>query len=220
VPKLYHIPIGEKMPEIVNTVVECPKSSTNKYKFSKEVGLLKLDRVFHSSACYPGNYGFIPQTLGEDGNPIDILILSPFALTYQCVVEVRVVALLSLSDEKGPDSKIIAVPVKEPRTEEIVDLATIPAHVRNEIQNFFLSYKDLEDRSSFVRVRGWEDKPAALIKIKQGHELFYLFGQRMDAAEDKVNELELENRKLKAQLSCMNDDFERRLAVLETKGGK
>lgn len=215
-PKLYHIPIGEKMPEIVNAIVECPKGSTNKYKFCKEVGLLKLDRVFHSSTCYPGNYGFIPQTLGEDGNPVDVLVLSPFSLTFQCVVAVRVVALLNMEDERGPDCKIIGVPVKEPRCEEIVDLGTIPEHQKKEIQNFFLTYKDLEDKTSFVRFRGWEDKPAALLKLKQGHELFYLFGQRMDAAEDKINELELENNKLKTSLTQLQT-IERRLAALEGK---
>eukprot|EP00667_Euglena_gracilis_P001590 EG_transcript_1590 len=215
VPRLYHLDIGVEAPKEVNAVIENPKGSSNKYKFSKEVGLLKLDRVFHSSAFYPGNYGFIPQTLGSDGNPMDVLILSSFPLHFQCVVAVRAVAMLSLVDERGPDTKIIAVAVKEPRMDEIQDLDTLPAHVKEEIHNFFLHYKDLEDTASFSRITGWGDRQDAIEKIRAGHELFYLFGQRMDEAEAKVFSLEQENTSLKGELQAVRTHCDEVVAKMQ-----
>jgi len=226
VPRLYNLEIGVQAPSVVNAIIECPKGSSNKYKFCKEVGLLKLDRVFHSSAFYPGNYGFIPQTLGSDGNPMDVLILSSFPLHFQCVVAMRPVAMLSLVDERGPDVKIIGVALKEPRMNEVKDLATLPKHVRDEIDNFFLHYKDLEDKESFSRITGWSDRDAAIEKIRAGHELYYLFGQRMDEAEAKVFALEQENSLLKGELHAFQakstasfDKLQSQIHLLERKFG-
>jgi inorganic pyrophosphatase len=223
VPKLYHLEIGVDSPAIVNAIVECPKGSSNKYKFCKEVGQLKLDRVFHSSAFYPGNYGFIPQTLGSDGNPMDCLILSGYPLHFGCAVSVRPVAMMNVVDERGPDTKIIAVPVKEPRLAEIQDLEDIPAHVKEEIHNFFIHYKDLEDTTSFTRVTGWSGREEALATVHRGNEWFYLFGQRMDDAEAKVYALEQDKAHMRKEMSTMQAtcaELKTKMEALEAKLSK
>eukprot|EP00742_Colponemidia_sp_Colp-10_P004059 GILJ01004330.1.p1 GENE.GILJ01004330.1~~GILJ01004330.1.p1 ORF type:complete len:647 (+),score=118.97 GILJ01004330.1:2203-4143(+) len=228
VPKLYRLPIGSAFPRIVNSVIECPKGTSNKYKMSKDLGILKLDRVLHSSMFYPGNYGFIPQTLGEDGKPVDIMLLSFYPLHAGTTVKARVVAVLELEDEKGPDSKIIAVPLDEPRAHEIVSLHTIPRHMKEEVSNFFQHYKDLEDESRWCRIVGWKDTDDAVRMVQGSHERYYLFGLRMERLEERevamshttdqilqqLTKLEAENTELRNMMTERERAFEQQIKSL------
>ncbi len=171
--RLFDLPIGEKAPEVVHMVIEVPARSANKYEFDEETGMIKLDRVLPSSQVYPGDYGFIPQTLAEDGDPLDGVILSTFPLLPGVLVEVRPVALIEMEDEKGPDSKIIGVVAEDPRWDQVQDLADLPQGVLDEIQNFFETYKALEaKKGKWVKVTGFKDKSAALEELKASMERY------------------------------------------------
>ncbi len=165
--KMHDLPIGEKAPDVVNMIIEVPARSANKYEFDEETGMIKLDRVLPTSQVYPGDYGFIPQTLAEDGDPLDGVILSTYPLLPGVLVEVRVVALIEMEDEKGPDSKIIGVVAEDPRWDEIKDLEDVPQGILDEIKNFFETYKALEaKKGKWVKVTGLKDRAAALAELK------------------------------------------------------
>ncbi len=164
---LHDLPIGKDAPEVVNMVIEVPARSGNKYEFDEATGMIKLDRVLPSSQVYPADYGFIPQTQAEDGDPLDGLVLSTFPLFPGVLVEVRPVALIEMEDEKGPDSKIIGVVAEDARLDEIKDLADVPRGVLEEIQNFFETYKILEaKKGKWVKVTGFKDRAAALEELR------------------------------------------------------
>jgi len=165
--KLHDLPIGKDAPEVVHMVIEVPARSANKYEFDEETGMIKLDRVLPSSQVYPGDYGFVPQTLAEDGDPLDGVILSTFPLLPGVLVEVRPVALIEMEDEKGPDSKIIGVVAEDPRWDRVRDLADVPEGILEEIKNFFETYKALEaKKGKWVRVTGFKDRAAALEELR------------------------------------------------------
>ena len=153
------MPAGPKVPDVVTAVVEIPRHSRNKYEIDKEYGLFRLDRVLHSSVHYPGDYGFIPRTLGDDGDPLDILVLMTVPVFPGCLVETRPVGIFHMVDRGAADEKIIAVPTKDPFTGEIRDINDIRAHALREIEHFFEVYKDLENVR--VRSRGFDDAKAA-----------------------------------------------------------
>jgi inorganic pyrophosphatase len=138
---------------IVEALIEIPAGSQNKYEFDKERGLLRLDRVLYSPVHYPTDYGYIPETLEEDGDPIDILVMITNPTVPGCVVDCRVVGVLSMEDDKGVDNKLLGVPVKDPRFRQVHDLEDVPPHVLREIEHFFQTYKDLEGKS--VNIKGW-----------------------------------------------------------------
>jgi inorganic pyrophosphatase len=154
---------------VVNVIVDVPKGSANKYEFDHELGVVRLDRVLPSAQFYPADYGFIPQTLGEDGDPLDVLALSTYPLLPGILVEVRVVALMEMEDEKGPDAKIIGVVAEDPRFDHIRDLGDLPLAFKQEIQHFFETYKNLEaHKGKWVKVTAWRDRQAALEEIRSG----------------------------------------------------
>jgi inorganic pyrophosphatase len=155
---------------LIEVVVEIPRGSRNKYEFDKERGVLVLDRVLYSSVHYPTDYGFITGTLALDGDALDALVVVDEPTFPGCHVTVRPIGVLDMQDEKGPDHKILAVPVGDPRFASIRDLHDIDQHWLREIENFFQTYKALEDK--WTDVVGWQDAAAASTAIRQARERY------------------------------------------------
>jgi inorganic pyrophosphatase len=143
----------------IEVFVEIPRGSRNKYEFDKERGIFKLDRVLYSSVHYPSDYGFIQDTLSLDGDPLDALVIMETPTFPGCVVDARPIGILDMSDEQGHDEKILCVPTKDPRYRHIVRLEDIGPHWLREIENFFSTYKALEDK--WTELVGWKDEEEA-----------------------------------------------------------
>ncbi|UWE04905.1 inorganic diphosphatase [Laceyella sacchari] len=140
---------------IVDAFIEIPTGSQNKYEFDKEKGVFRLDRVLYSPMHYPTEYGYLENTLAEDGDPLDILVLTSFPTFPGCVISSRVIGVLLMSDDKGPDEKVLAVPVDDPRFDGVNSLDDVAPHVLKEIEHFFRVYKDLENKET--NIIGWKD---------------------------------------------------------------
>ncbi|MGN6762462.1 MAG: inorganic diphosphatase [Leifsonia sp.] len=143
-----------------DVVIEIPKGSRNKYEVDHETGRVYLDRVLFTSFVYPTDYGFFENTLGDDGDPLDVLVLLEYPVFPGVGVKVRPVGVLNMSDEAGGDAKIIAVQYKDPRWLHIQDVDDIPEQTRKEIEHFFARYKDLEP-GKFVNIEAWGDAAEA-----------------------------------------------------------
>lgn len=161
---------GESAPRIVNAVIEIPKGSRAKYEIDKASGLLKLDRVIYSSFMYPINYGFIPQTLGDDKDPLDILVLSSISVQPLCLMEARILGVMQMVDHGDADDKIIAVATNDPSVNYMNNIEELPQHFFNELRNFFEEYKKLENK--VVRVEEFQDKASALKIIETALDLY------------------------------------------------
>jgi inorganic pyrophosphatase len=153
--------------EWVPVIVEIPRGSRNKYEYDHGTGQIFLDRVLFSSVHYPTDYGFIPDTLSEDGDPLDVLILTIEPTFPGCLVRARPIGVLDMRDEKGRDHKILAVPFRDPHFDTVRDLADLPTHWLREIENFFETYKRLEDK--FTEMLGWDEVNAAWRIIEEGY---------------------------------------------------
>ncbi len=155
---LKDIPAGDNPPEEINVIVEIPKGSKNKYEIDEEHGYMALDRALYSSVYFPFEYGTMPQTLSEDGDPLDIVLLASSPTFPGCVVKARPIGVLLMEDEAGIDNKVIAVPKTKlnPRFSHINDIKDLSEHEQKEIKEFFEIYKRLEP-NKFVKVTGWED---------------------------------------------------------------
>jgi len=151
---------GEQAPEIVNALIEIPQGSRSKYEVDKETGLLKLDRVIYSSFHYPINYGFIPQTLGQDNDPLDILVLCSQAIQPLCLVQATVIGNMQMIDSGKQDDKIIAVASKDPSVNHYKNVDELPQHFLLELRNYFEQYKVLENKK--VEIDNFQNKAAAL----------------------------------------------------------
>lgn len=152
-----------------DVVIEIPKGSRNKYEVDHETGRVYLDRVLFTSFVYPTDYGYFENTLGDDGDPLDALVLLEYPVFPGVGVKVRPVAVLNMSDEAGGDAKVIAVPYKDPRWQHIQDVNDIPEQTRKEIEHFFARYKDLEP-GKFVNIEGWGDAAEADSLIQKAIE--------------------------------------------------
>ncbi|MCC7496290.1 MAG: inorganic diphosphatase [Bryobacterales bacterium] len=151
-------------------IVEVPKNSANKYEYDGKLGLFRLDRVLYSPVHYPGDYGFIPGTLAEDGDPMDVLALTGEASFTGCMIEVRPVGVLNMVDQEENDLKIISVPNRNPRYDQIHTLDQIFPHVRREVEHFFSIYKELEGRA--VRMEGWGGPREARRLIQESRQRY------------------------------------------------
>src|SRR3954468_11163051 len=150
---------GDKAPEVVNGLIEIPEGSKAKYEIDKATGLLKLDRVVYSSFHYPVNYGFIPQTLGEDNDPLDILVICSETIQPLCLVEATVIGNMQMIDNGEKDDKIIAVASKDPSVNHIKNINELPGHFIAVLKNYFEQYKVLENKK--VEIDEFQDKEAA-----------------------------------------------------------
>lgn len=144
--------------------------SRNKYEIDHAAGRFRLDRMLFSSVRYPGDYGYIPETLAEDGDALDALVILGEPTFPGCLITGRVVGLMHMTDEKGPDAKILTVPDTDPRWQHIDELDDVPAHLRDEITHFFSIYKDLEEKK--VDVGGWEGRASALREVQESRQRF------------------------------------------------
>ncbi|MEM4658606.1 MAG: inorganic diphosphatase [Candidatus Methanosuratincola sp.] len=150
---------------IFQVFIEIPKGSRNKYEYDKEEKRLKFDRMLFSSVHYPSDYGFIVDTLAQDGDPLDALVLVWEPTFPGCIIEAKPVGVFNMTDEKGIDEKILCVPVRDPLWNHIDRLNEVPPHLLKEIQHFFSVYKDLEMKK--VTVEGWHDRDEAIRVIEE-----------------------------------------------------
>ncbi len=165
---------GEQAPRIVNAIIEIPQGSRAKYEIDKATGLLKLDRVIYSSVYYPSNYGFIPQTYGDDKDPLDILVLSTVSVHPLTIMEAKVIGVMQMIDGGDADDKIIAVSANDPGVNHYNNIEQLPQHFFSEMRHFFEEYKKLENKTVVVEEFG--DKATALdivdVAIKSYREHF------------------------------------------------
>ena len=150
---------GAHPPTQVTAVVEIPAKSRNKYELDKDTGLIKLDRVLYSAVHYPADYGFIPRTLSEDNDPMDILVRINEPTFPGCLIPARPIGVLRMLDRGEPDEKILAVPSDDPYYASYFDIGDISAHYLREVEHFFQIYKDLEGKR--VEILGWENAAVA-----------------------------------------------------------
>ncbi len=138
-------------PENFTAVIEIPKGGKNKYEMDKDTGLLRLDRVLYTATHYPANYGFIPRTYADDGDPLDVLVLCQESIVPMTLVQCYPIGMIKMVDDQSTDEKIIAVPFRDPSLSDYQDISELPAHTFNEIQHFFTVYKSLEGKETSVK---------------------------------------------------------------------
>jgi len=154
----------------VTIIVEIPKGSRNKYEYDKEKGIIKFDRTLFSAVHYPCDYGFITDTLAKDGDPLDALVLVWEPTFPGCLIEAKPVGAFKMWDEKGPDEKVLCVPIRDPVWNFVETLEDVPPHLLKEIEHFFSIYKELEEK--ITGVEGWVDKAQALEIIKDARKRY------------------------------------------------
>lgn len=161
---------GPSSPEVIYAVIEIPKGSRNKYEYDKDMEAFALDRVLYSPFHYPAEYGIIPQTLYDDGDPMDIMVLMEQPTFPGCVIESRPVGMMKMIDGGENDDKILAVPVDDPKFADINDINDLPNHLLEEIAHFFKEYKTLEGKET--EVLGWVNKKEAIEAIEHSIDLY------------------------------------------------
>jgi len=159
------LPTGPEPPAVLNAVIEIPPGSANKYEYDKQLNVFRLDRALFSPVHYPGAYGFVPQTLAEDDDPLDVLVLLDGHCFTGALIEVRPLGVLEMKDDKGLDHKIVGGPTTDPRKDEMHGLQNVPRHTLREIDYFFHIYKELEGK--FADTYGWRDRVDAYRIIEE-----------------------------------------------------
>ncbi len=163
-------PMPDPVPLRLHCFVEIPKGSRNKYEWDDELGAIKLDRFLFSSVVYPTDYGFVPQTLGKDGDPLDAMVCVSEPTFPGCVIPVKPIALFKMRDDKGEDDKVLCVPLHDPNWNAMERLDDLPLFLRDEISHFFSMYKQPEGK--VVKVDGWYPLEAALDAIEDGRRRY------------------------------------------------
>jgi len=166
---LNNVPAGKDVPNDVNVIIEIPAMAEPvKYEIDKDSGALMVDRFMGTAMHYPCNYGYIPQTLSDDGDPVDVLVVTPIPLKAASVIRCRVVGVLDMADEGGHDEKLVAVPVSKltPLYDDVKEATDLPLILREQIKHFFEHYKDLE-KGKWVKVEGWGDAATARAAIEK-----------------------------------------------------
>lgn len=168
------VPAGNKLPDVFNVIIEIPANAAPvKYEIDKDSGVLAVDRFMPTAMFYPANYGYIPQTLCDDGDPLDVLVLTPHPVQAGCMMEARALGVLKMTDEKGGDAKLLAVPTEKscPMYAHYQSFNDLPPLTLEQIQHFFEQYKALE-KGKWVKITGWKDKDAALAEIRHSVQLY------------------------------------------------
>jgi inorganic pyrophosphatase len=165
---LHDIPAGTK--DVMNVIVEIPRFSKNKYEIDKETGIIALDRVMHTAQDYPFDYGFVPQTLFDDGDALDVVLLTTYPLLPGILVKARPVAIMEMIDGGDRDDKVVAVPVDDPRFDEVQDLADLNQHFVKEMSHFFETYKKIQNKQ--VQVGAWHSKAEAEAAFEKSVALY------------------------------------------------
>jgi inorganic pyrophosphatase len=166
----HDVPPGSNPPHQLNTIVEIPRGSRNKYELDKTTGLFRFDRLLYSAVHYPGDYGFIPRTLAEDEDPLDVLVMTTEPTFPGCLVAVRPLGVFEMRDEKGCDEKILAVPLADPLYAEYHGLDDVASHFLREVEHFFEIYKELEGVTT--RALGWKPLDRANAVIEESIRLY------------------------------------------------
>ena len=170
---LWHdVSLGEKTPGEINVIIEIPRGSNNKYEIDKETGMIALDRANYSSAAYPVDYGFAPKTLWDDGDALDVIVLTTYPLHPGILVRVRPVAIMEMIDGGDSDDKVIGVPVDDKRWESVNDLGDLNKHTLKEIQHFFETYKKLKGKGDTVEVKGFKGAAEAKAAVERAITLY------------------------------------------------
>ena len=168
---LWHdVSSGNNTPSELNVIIEIGKGSKNKYEIDKETGLIALDRAMKSAQDYPFDYGFVPQTLWDDNDALDVIVLTTYPLNTGILIRVRPVAIMGMIDGGEADDKIIAVPIDDPRWDGVQDLSDINKHTIKEMEHFFNTYKKIENKE--VEVTGFKDKSVAQEAVKRSQGLY------------------------------------------------
>jgi inorganic pyrophosphatase len=156
--------------ETMNVIIEIPKFSKNKYEIDKETGLIALDRVMHTAQDYPFDYGFVPQTLFDDGDALDVVVLTTYPLAPGILVKARPVAIMEMTDGGERDDKVVAVPIDDPRFNDMQDMADLNKHFIKEMTHFFETYKKVQNK--VVEVGTWHGKAQAIAAFNRSRELY------------------------------------------------
>lgn len=169
------VPAGRALPDDLNVIIEIPANHAPiKYEIDKDMDALVVDRFMATPMFYPANYGFIPQTLGDDGDPLDVLVVTPYPVEPGSVIRCRPVGVLNMTDEAGEDAKLVAVPHSKltPIYDDIKDVEDLPQLLRDQITHFFERYKDLE-KGKWVKVESWANAEAAREAIKKAEAAYH-----------------------------------------------
>ena len=153
---------------VIEAFIEVPMGSRNKYEYDEEREVFVLDRMLFSAVRYPGDYGFVPDTLARDGDALDVLVILGEPTFPGCRIAARVLGMLDMSDDKGPDEKLLCVPDRDPRWRHLDRLEDVPGHLLDEIEHFFAIYKDLEQKQ--VEVRGWHGREDAMATLADAQD--------------------------------------------------
>ena len=170
---LKQLPAGPNPPEVVNAVIEIPQGSNIKYEVDEDSGVIFVDRILHTPMFYPANYGFVPSTAAQDGDPLDILVVTSQPLQPGTAILAQPIGLLVMEDEEGLDNKVVAVPPAkvDPLYAGVESVAQLPEIINQRINHFFERYKDLE-KGKWVKVKQWQERAAALQEVEAAVSAF------------------------------------------------